>query len=81
VALLGTAAVVALVIACTRGSASDDAGAGNPARETLEKETKLDLAAYYDPPTIEADPPKTFTRSKSAPDFPNVTLIDHEGRR
>ncbi len=46
----------------------------------MEKETKLDPSAYYDPPTIEAKPPKIVTRSRSAPDFPNVTLIDHEGK-
>jgi cytochrome oxidase Cu insertion factor (SCO1/SenC/PrrC family) len=78
--VLGVVAVVALVTACTRGSSADDAGVGNPPFETLQEETRLDPAAYYNPPTIDAKPPKTFTRSKSAPDFPNVTLIDHEGK-
>lgn len=43
------------------------------------KAKNLDPSAYYDPPTIDAKPPKTFTRSRSAPDFPNVTLTNQDG--
>ncbi len=73
VALLGTT-VAALFSSCTRVSTAD-----NPS-ETLGATTELDPAAYYDPPTVDAKLPKTFTRSRAAPDFPNVTLIDQDGK-
>ncbi len=63
-------------------SEEEGARASNPAPETLKKEKKpgLDPSAYYDPPTVDARIPKNLTRSMSAPDFPNVTLIDQDGK-
>lgn len=45
-----------------------------------EGERTLDPSAYYDPPTVDAKPPKAFTLNRSTPDLPNVPLVTHEGK-
>ena len=95
-AMSGAAAVAVLLTACTRASTAEVLEtAGHPAKEASEEEIKLeptpapeptkkraglDPSAYYDPPTVDAKPPKLLTRSTSAPDFPNVILTTHEGK-
>ena len=84
-AMLGTAAVAVLLTACSRASTADAVETvGDPATTELSPETEkragLDPSAYYDPPTVDAKPPKTLSSSRSAPDFPDVTLFTHEGK-
>lgn len=63
---------------------SEAAPAGAPAATpTAVAKTKrpprVDPAALYDPPTIDAKPPERSGPRRSAPDFPDVTLMTHEG--
>ena len=60
----------------TAARAVDPSG-GNTAAEPA---ARLDPAAHYDPPTVDAKPPPRLVPSASAPDFPNLTLYDHDGQ-
>ena len=54
-----------------------------PAQDTPEekKEPELDPAAQYQPEKVDVEPPKTFgKKNASIPDWPDVTLVDQDGK-
>ncbi len=58
--------------------------AAPPAQEQADKPDKevvVDPAALYDPPTADVAPPKVSGKRQSAPDFPDVLLTDHTGKK
>ncbi len=85
------AALFGLGAGCNGGAvqaAQPDAAAARPAgnvdasdEEAEAEEVPVDPAALYDPPTVDAQPPAKVGHRQSAPDFPAITMVTHEGEQ